>query len=131
MKDSIFTKIINREIPGEILEETDELIVILTIGPLNPGHVLVIPKEQIVSVWDLPDELYQSVMLTAKKWARIIEKYTDKPKVGLFVMGFGVDHAHVHVAPITEEQMAPLEKDIESGTPEQLAKVALELKSLK
>lgn len=130
MQDSVFTKIIKREIPAEILEENDELIVILSIGPLNPGHVLVISKEQIESVWDLSEPLYQTVMRTSSEWAKKLEKYTDKPKVGMFVMGFGVPHAHVHIAPITEQQMEPLEKDIQSAKPETLANVAEQLRKL-
>ena len=130
MADTVFTKIIKREIPAEIIDETDEVICFLTLGPLNPGHLLVVPKEQIESIWDLPDNLYSKVMQKAKQMASLLQKYTDRPKIGMFVMGFGVPHAHVHIAPITEEQMAPIEKDIETASPEQLATVATELKKL-
>jgi diadenosine tetraphosphate (Ap4A) HIT family hydrolase len=97
MEDSIFTKIINGDIPGEMVYEDELCAVLLTIEPLTPGHCLVVPKKQIDHLWDMEDSLYQHVLSVAKKMAlRLRNAYTYE-RVGMLVEGFGVPHAHVHV----------------------------------
>lgn len=100
MQDSIFTKIINDEIPGHKIYEDDATIAILTIHPVRAGHVLVIPKKQIDQYIDLDDESYIKVWTTVKKVATKIKSVTGKERVGIVVKGFEVPHFHVHLIPI-------------------------------
>ena len=128
MNDSVFTKIINRELPAHILHEDETVISFLTLGPLKPGHLLVVPKVQIDHIWDLDDNTYGHVMMIANKMAQHLRSFSSEPRVGLFVMGFGVPHAHVHVSPIDESIVAPLEKDVKSVNPEELDDIAKKLR---
>lgn len=127
MEDSIFTKILKHEIPGEIIYEDNDAAVLLTIEPITPGHCLVIPKEQIDSLWEVPNEIYHHLFDVAKDMVGRIEANYDYKRVGIFVEGFGVPHAHIHV--FGYEQ--PLEPTIaehiahkHTATPAELAEVA-------
>lgn len=97
MEDSIFTKIYNGEIPGEILYDDDTCFVILTIEPITPGHCLVIPKQQIDHLWDVDDDTYRHLMMVAKTMASRMREHYSYKRIGMLVEGFGVPHAHVHV----------------------------------
>ena len=97
---SIFTKIIQREIPSEIVHETDNVIVILDIHPIRPGHMLVIPKEEVDEFQNLDRETYREVMDIAYDMARLLKEKLEPPRVGVVVQGFDVPHAHVHVSPL-------------------------------
>ncbi len=99
MEDSIFTKIIQGDIPCHKIYEDDKTFAFLDIHPKTPGHTLVVPKKQIEFVWDLEDEDYQAVMATAKKVACRIREVIGKPYVGELVVGEEVPHAHLHVYP--------------------------------
>jgi len=99
MADSIFTKIIKGEIPSHKVYEDDNTFAFLDIHPKTPGHVLVVPKQQIESLWDVPDKDFEALMITSKKVAQRIEEVMKPQKVGLMVEGVGVPHAHVHVFP--------------------------------
>jgi diadenosine tetraphosphate (Ap4A) HIT family hydrolase len=94
---SIFTKIIGGEIKQHILYQDSQCFVILTHEPLTPGHLMVIPREQIDHLWDVEDDLYQHLMAVSKKMALKIREVYDYKRVGMIVEGFGVPHAHVHV----------------------------------
>ncbi len=110
MADSIFTKIIKGEIPAYKIYEDDKTVAFLDIHPKQPGHVLVVPKQQVEFLWDLEDEDYQAVMATAKTIALHIREVLGKPYVGEVVVGIDVPHAHVHVYPFTtleESQYIP------------------------
>lgn len=108
MEDSIFTKILNHEIPGEIIYEDEISAVLLTIEPITPGHCLVVPKQQIDSLWDLPPELYSHLLDITRMTAKKLEAAYDYTRVGMLVEGFGVPHAHIHVFGYTQ----PLEPTI-------------------
>src|SRR5689334_21086022 len=101
MQDSIFTKIINGEIPCHKVYEDDKTLAFLDIHPVQPGHTLVIPKRQVEFVWDLDDEMYAAVMATTKKVARRLREVMSVPYVGEQVVGVDVPHAHVHLIPFT------------------------------
>lgn len=101
MEETIFTKIIKGEIPCHKVYEDDKTLAFMDIHPVAEGHVLVIPKAQVEFVWDLPDELYTAVMMTAKKVALRQREVFGKPYVGEVVVGTDVPHAHVHVIPFT------------------------------
>jgi histidine triad (HIT) family protein len=99
MSDSIFTKIIKREINAQIVYEDDLTIAFLTNRPDQPGHTLVVPKKQIDHLWDLPDPDYQAVWATAKKVALRQRAVLKTDRVGVKVVGEEVPHAHVHLVP--------------------------------
>lgn len=99
MQDSLFTKIIKGEISCHKIYEDERTFAFLDIHPVQPGHVLVIPKAQVEFVWDLPPAEYQALMSTARKVAQRIRSVLDVPYVGEKVIGTDVDHAHVHLIP--------------------------------
>jgi histidine triad (HIT) family protein len=97
---SIFTRIINSEIPSHKIYEDDKVIAFLDINPITPGHTLVVPKQQIESLWDLDDEMYQYVMKIVNLVAKRQKEVLQPNRVGFFLDGVGVPHAHVHVLPL-------------------------------
>lgn len=99
MADSVFTKIINGEISCHKIYEDDLTFVFLDNHPLQLGHSLVVPKNQVEFLWDLPDTDYQAVMATVKKVATRLKEVLGVKYVGLQVEGLLVPHAHVHVIP--------------------------------
>ncbi|MCK5209897.1 MAG: HIT family protein, partial [Cyclobacteriaceae bacterium] len=98
---SIFTKIIERQIPAHIVAEDSENIAFLDINPLSTGHTLVIPKKEVDYLFDLEDEIYTSLNLFAKKVAIAIKKVTGK-RIGTAVIGIEVPHAHIHLIPFIQ-----------------------------
>lgn len=98
---SIFTKIINGEIPSYKIYEDDVTYAFLDIHPITPGHTLVIPKKQVEFLWDLDDETYRAVTASAKKVALHLRKVLGVPFIGEQVIGVDVPHAHVHLVPFT------------------------------
>jgi histidine triad (HIT) family protein len=115
MEDSIFTKIIKGDIPCHKIYEDDLTIAFLDIHPIKPGHTLVVPKEQVDHLWDLPDESYTAVMNTAKRVANKIREVTGAARVGVHVVGLDVPHAHVHLFPFNtvEEYRTVVDMNIE------------------
>jgi len=101
MQDSIFTKIINGDIPSHKIYEDDDVYAFLDIRPITPGHTLVIPKKQVEFVWDLDDETYAKLTAAAKKIALHIRSTLNVPYVGEQVIGVDVPHAHIHLIPFT------------------------------
>lgn len=99
MSDSIFTKIINGEIPSHKIYEDEKTFVFLDIHPVQPGHVLIVPRNQVEFMWDLPPEDYQAVMLTAQKVAKKLRETLQVPYVGSQVVGVDIPHAHLHLIP--------------------------------
>lgn len=97
MSDTIFTKIINGEIPSHKIYEDDLVYAFLDIHPKTDGHTLVIPKKQVEFVWDLDDETYLAVMKTAKRVALKLREVFGFKYVGELVFGTDVPHAHVQV----------------------------------
>lgn len=103
MQDSIFTRIIKGEIPAHKVYEDEHTFAFLSINPIHPGHTLVIPKQQVDKLWDLPDDVYQAVMATSKKVANRIQEVLQPARVGVHVAGTEVPHAHVHLFPFSGE----------------------------
>lgn len=97
---SIFTKIINREIPGHIVAESDRFIAFLDINPLVKGHCLVVPKEETDYIYDLDDESLAGLIVFSKRVARAIEKVVPCLRIGIAVIGLEVPHTHVHLVPL-------------------------------
>lgn len=104
---TIFTKIINGEIPSFKVAESDCCYAFLDINPLMKGHTLVIPKlpePEADYIFDLEDELLASLMLFAKKVAAGIKKATGCKRVGVAVLGMEVNHVHIHLVPMNSER---------------------------
>ncbi|NRB40809.1 MAG: HIT family protein [Pseudomonadales bacterium] len=97
---SIFTKIINGDIPGTFIHQDELCVAIMTIQPLREGHVLVIPKQEINHWYDMDDDLTSHIMLLSKKISQAIKIAFPCERVGLMIAGLEVPHAHVHLFPI-------------------------------
>ena len=100
MEASIFTKIVNGEIPAYKIAEDERYLAFLDVFPTTKGHTLVIPKQQVDYLFDLEDELYLGLMAFAKKVASALEKAVPCKRIGVAVVGLEVPHAHVHLIPI-------------------------------
>lgn len=128
MNDSIFTKIVNGEIPCHKIYEDELTLAFLDIHPLRPGHTLVIPKQQIEFVWDLPDELYQAVMMTTKKVALRLRDVLREKYIHERIVGIDVPHAHVQLIPFNGSAELRVQQDMDSiPDHEALAKMAKQL----
>lgn len=99
---SIFTKIINGEIPSYKIAEDDKFYAFLDIAPLVKGHTLVVPKQEIDYIFDIEDELLAQMHIFAKKVAKAIQSAIPCEKVGMAVIGLDVRHAHIHLVPLQE-----------------------------
>ena len=97
---SIFTKIINGEIPCHKIAETEDFFAFLDVFPCAPGHTLVVPKKEVDYLFDLSDELYSGLMAFAKSLEPAIRKAVPCKRVGVAVIGLEVPHAHVHLIPM-------------------------------
>lgn len=100
---SIFTKIVNGEIPSWKVAEDENFYAFLDIFPVAKGHTLVIPKKEVDYLFDLDDETYAGLQLFAKKVALGIQKAIPCKKVGVMVLGLEVPHAHIHLVPMQSE----------------------------
>jgi histidine triad (HIT) family protein len=98
--ESIFTKIIKREIPAYIIEENDDFIAFLDAFPLAQGHTLVIPKKQVDYIFDLDEQTYTALWKFANKVSVRVNAAIDCKRVGVAVIGLEVPHAHVHLVPL-------------------------------
>ncbi|MCC5920827.1 MAG: HIT family protein [Cyclobacteriaceae bacterium] len=118
---SIFTKIINRELPAAIIAEDDQHIAFLDIQPLVKGHVLVVPKREVDYLFDLSDEEYASLQLFAKKVAKAVDSAISCTRVGVAVIGLEVPHVHIHLVPLnsmedinfTRAKMKPSKEELQ------------------
>lgn len=97
---SIFTKIINGDIPSYKVAENDDYLAFLDIQPLVKGHVLVVPNKEVDYIFDLDDDTLSGLMSFAKTVAKKMDKVLDCKRIGVTVIGLEVPHAHVHLIPI-------------------------------
>lgn len=97
---SIFTKIVNGDIPSYKIAEDDHFYAFLDINPLAKGHTLVIPKKEVDKLFDLDDQTYADLWLFSKKIARAMEQVISCERIGVAVVGLEVPHAHIHLVPI-------------------------------
>jgi len=105
---SIFSRIIAREIPGYIIAEDERFIAFLDRSPQVEGHTLVVPKQEIDRLWDLPDHLLHSMLTFAKPIALALEAAIACKRCAISVIGLEVPHAHMHLLPIQHAgQMNP------------------------
>jgi len=97
---SIFSRIAAGEIPSYRVAEDDRFFAFLDINPVHPGHVLVIPRQEIDYIFDMDDETLAAFMLFARRVARAIRAAIPCRKVGVTVIGLDVPHAHIHLVPM-------------------------------
>jgi histidine triad (HIT) family protein len=121
---SIFTKIINREIPGYIVAEDDNYIAFLDINPLVLGHVLVVPKKEVDYIFDIEDKTLAGLIVFAKKVAIAVKQVVPCKRIGVAVIGLEVPHTHIHLVPMnsmgdinfTKPKLSPSKDDLEEVT---------------
>lgn len=126
---TVFSKIINGEIPAHKVYENDKVLAFLDRNPASPGHVLVIPKKEVDNLFDLDDETYTEVMRAVKTVANAVQKAKNPARVGLMVLGFVVPHAHVHVVPLDSEAHITIQRSNTDRSDEDLAQDAKEVKA--
>ena len=100
---TIFSKIIEGDIPSYKIVENDQFYAFLDINPMAKGHTLVIPKKEIDYIFDIEDSMLSEMILFSKKVAKAIEKAIPCNRVGVMVIGLQVPHAHIHLIPIENE----------------------------
>jgi len=99
---SIFTKIINGEIPAYKVAEDDNYLAFLDVNPNAKGHTLCIPKQEVDKIFDMDEDHYLGLMKFSRKVAKAIEKTVPCKRVGVAVIGLEVPHTHVHLIPLNE-----------------------------
>ncbi|MCO6147220.1 HIT family protein [Flavobacterium sp. NRK1] len=99
---SIFTKIVNGEIPAYKVAEDDNYLAFLDVNPNAKGHTLCIPKQEIDKIFDMDEEQYLGLMKFSRKVAKALEKTVPCKRVGMSVIGLEVPHTHVHLIPLNE-----------------------------
>lgn len=115
---SIFTKIINGEIPSYKIAENNDFYAFLDINPNAKGHTLVVPKKEVDKLFDLDKETYKNLFLFARKVAFAIEKVIPCERVGVAVVGLEVPHVHIHLIPIKEVEDMSFTKKIKLSNDE-------------
>lgn len=120
---SIFTRIINREIPGHFIWEDDLCIGIMTIMPIRDGHCMVIPKQEVDHWDDVPEDTARHLMGVCQKVARAVKAVVPCRRIGLSIVGIEVPHTHIHLMPM--DTTADMDfKNAREATPEELADTA-------
>lgn len=127
--ETIFTKIVNGDIPAYKVAENDRFLAFLDINPLRKGHTLVIPKVQVDYIFDLEDDLLGDLMKFAKEVAKKIEAKFECKRIGVTVIGLEVPHAHIHLIPIDSVTDMDFSKTKMSLSQEELAEIASEIRS--
>lgn len=100
---SVFTRIINGEIPCHKVAEDDRFIAFLDVRPLKPGHTLVVPKKEVDYIFDLDEKTLADMMVFARRVALAMKQVIDCKRIGMAVLGLEVPHAHMHLVPLTRE----------------------------
>jgi histidine triad (HIT) family protein len=121
---TIFTRIVNKEIPCYKVAEDENYLAFLDINPLQEGHTLVIPKKEVNYVFDVEDELHAGLWNFAKKIGKAIEKVVPCQRIGITVIGLEVPHAHIHLIPLKTMYDMDFRKPKLSFTPEEFRMIA-------
>ena len=127
--NSIFTKIIKREIPAFIIHEDDLFISFLDINPIQKGHTLIVPKTEIDYFFDIEDDLLSKMLLFTKKIAKAIKKTIECKKISMSVIGLEVPHAHIHLIPINKMSDANFSNDPIKMSDEDMHKICMAIKT--
>lgn len=126
---SIFTKIVNGEIPCYKVAENDDFLAFLDVQPIIKGHTLVIPKKEIDYIFDIEDELLSDFIVFAKSVAKKMDKVFDCNRIGMTVVGLEVPHAHIHLMPINSITDMDFNKSKLSLSPEEMAEIAASIQN--
>ena len=126
---SIFTRIVNGEIPCYKVAEDADYLAFLDINPLAKGHTLVIPKKEVDYIFDLDDKLLAGLHLFAGKVAKAIDRSVDCKRVGVAVIGLEVPHAHIHLVPLNNIGDLNFANPKLALTPEELNAIAEKIAS--
>lgn len=124
MAKSIFSRIIDREIPAHIVAEDSAFIAFLDINPLSKGHTLIVPKEEVDYFFDQSESTLAAMMVFSKKVADAIRQSVNCKRVGVAVIGFEVPHAHLHLVPMNHMGDIDFSKPKLKFSPEEFAKTA-------
>lgn len=126
---SIFTKIINREIPAQIIVEDDRHIAFLDIMPLVKGHVLVVPKEEVNYIFDMEPMALADLQIFAQKVAKAMDKTIKCTRIGVAVIGLEVPHVHIHLVPLRTMDDINFTRPKLKLTGEELAEIADQIRA--
>ena len=126
---TIFSRIINGEIPSYKIAESEKFIAFIDIQPLVMGHVLVVPKIEVDKLFDVPDDYLAAMLVFAKPIAHAIEKAFDCNRCGISVIGLEVPHAHMHLVPINTANDLNFNSPKLNATPDELKAVQEKIKA--
>ncbi|MDR1005942.1 MAG: HIT family protein [Bacteroidales bacterium] len=126
---TIFTKIIKGEIPSYKIAENEYCYAFLDISPLEKGHTLVVPKQEVDYIFDLDDKTLCELHLFSKRIAKAIQKTIPCPKVGMAVIGLEIPHAHIHLVPLHEVGDLDFKREKKVLTPEDFKAIAANIAS--
>ena len=125
---SIFTKIVNGEIPCYKIAEDENFIAFLDVNPNAKGHTLCIPKQEINKIFDMDEDLYLGLMKFSRKVAKAIEKTVECKRIGVAVIGLEVPHTHVHLIPLHDMDDMRFQRKV-SLTKEEFEQLASEIRA--
>lgn len=126
---SVFSKIIAGELPGRFVWEDDDVVAFLTINPVNPGHTLVVPRQEVDQWQDVDGEVFAKCTAVARAIGRAVRKAFDAPRAGLLIAGLEVPHLHLHVYPAYTLGDFNISKADPNPSPESLDEAAAKLKA--
>lgn len=124
---TIFSKIIAGEIPSYKVAEDDKFFAFLDINPVNWGHTLVVPKQEVDYIFDIDDDMLADMIVFAKKVATAMKKAIPCRKIGVTVLGLEVPHAHIHLVPLQQEGDMDFKHKIDNPDPERMKKIAADI----
>ena len=126
---TIFSKIIQKEIPAEIIAENDQFIAFLDIMPLVHGHTLIVPKQETDYIFDIENNQLSAMIVFAKSVAAAIRKSIPCKRIGMSVIGLEVPHAHIHLVPMHSADDLNFTRPKLKPTPAELADVAAKIRA--
>ena len=127
MTETLFTKIINGDIPSYKIAENEQFYAFLDISPVAVGHTLVVPKKPVDYIFDLEDQMLADLMVYAKKIAKAIEAVVPCARIGIAVVGLEVPHTHIHLIPINDVGDIDFKKKRVELSHEKMSQVAKEI----
>lgn len=132
MEVCVFCQIIKKEIPSHQVYEDEYSFAFTDKHPINPGHLLVIPKKHVATFYEMEDDDFSKLMLTVKKLSNAVNKTFNPKKVGLIIAGWDVPHTHVHIVPMHDYHDITSKKMLEgvrsNPTEEELEETATEIR---